>query len=140
MSRKAQLSDAALKRLDVVAGILRDAAGDVLITERLEAGPFQGMWEFPGGKIARDEQPAAALARELREEIGIDVLALRDFIELEHRYPDRHVSIRFFLVDEWRNRPAGLEGQRLKWVPAAGLAAENLLPADQPVIEALLRL
>lgn len=140
MPRETELTGADLKRLNVVAGILRNAAGDVLITERLEQGPFRGMWEFPGGKIGRDERPDAALVRELREEIGIEVVDLRAFIELEHRYPDRHVAIRFFLIEAWRNPPAGLEGQRLKWVPATALAAENLLPADQPVIEALLRL
>jgi 8-oxo-dGTP diphosphatase len=132
--------EARLKRLAVVAGILRDAAGRVLITERLEPGPFYGMWEFPGGKIGRDEQPVTALGRELAEELGIEMVSAAEFTRLEHRYPDRHVSIRFFLVNAWRNEPSGLEGQRLRWLPAGELAGANLLPADEPVIEALLRL
>jgi 8-oxo-dGTP diphosphatase len=129
--------EAELRRIEVAAGILRDACGRFLITERLEAGPFYGLWEFPGGKIGAGEAAEAALVRELREEIGIEVLDLSPFLELEHRYPDRHVDIRFFLVEAWRHEPAGLEGQRLRWVAARDLHAAQLLPADQPVIEAL---
>ncbi len=60
-----------LNRLEVVAGILRDASGRVLITERIDDGPFHGLWEFPGGKIGVEETREAALARELSEEIGV---------------------------------------------------------------------
>jgi 8-oxo-dGTP diphosphatase len=129
---------AQLRRLNVVAGILCNAAGHILITERLEPGPFFGMWEFPGGKIGKGERPDVALARELREEIGVLVLAASEFMHLEHRYPDRHVDIRFFLVDEWQHQPVGAEGQGLKWVAPGSLGIQNLLPADRPVIEALL--
>jgi 8-oxo-dGTP diphosphatase len=128
-----------LKQLEVVAGILRDGEGSVLITERLEDGPLHGLWEFPGGKIDPDEEPAAALVRELREEIGVEVTALAELVRVEHEYPDRHVAIHFFLIDSWRGNPESREGQRLKWVPPAGLAAENLLPADIPVITLLER-
>jgi 8-oxo-dGTP diphosphatase len=129
---------AQLRRLNVVAGILCNAAGHILISERLEPGPFFGMWEFPGGKIAKGERPDVALARELREEIGVMVLAASEFMHLEHRYPDRHVDIRFFLVDEWQHHPVGAEGQGLRWVAPESLGVQNLLPADRPVIEALL--
>ena len=130
---------AELRRLAVVAGILRDGAGRVLIAERLDDGPFKGFWEFPGGKIADGEAPDAALARELAEEINICVLESRYFLSLEHDYPDRRVAIDFFLVDRWRRQPHGLEGQRLRWVAPAGLEAANLLPANEPVIAALAR-
>ena len=86
-----------LKRLNVVAGILRDAAGRVLICERIEQGPFHGLWEFPGGKIAANEAPADALARELAEEIGVQLVQARSFMSLTHDYPDRRVAIEFFL-------------------------------------------
>ena len=58
-------------------------------------------------------------------------------MHLDHDYPDRSVSIDFFLVRAWKNEPAGLEGQALRWVEAASLADQNLLPADVPVIAAL---
>ncbi len=135
MPRQADLT--ARKHFDVSAGILRDGDGRVLITERLGGGPFHGMWEFPGGKIGDGEHARDALRRELVEELGIEVGAVRSFMKLYHEYPDRTVSIEFFLVESWRNEPAGLEGQRLEWVDAQDLDAARLLPADLPVVEAL---
>jgi 8-oxo-dGTP diphosphatase len=126
-----------MKRFAVAAGILRKNDGRVLITERLGGGPFHGMWEFPGGKIGAGESAEQALARELTEELGIGLRDASHFMHLEHDYPDRSVSIDFFLVYTWDNEPAGLEGQQLRWVKAASLADHNLLPADVPVIEAL---
>jgi len=128
-----------VKYLRVAAGILRDASGRVLITERVGGGPFQGMWEFPGGKIGVGESAAQALARELEEELGIVAAETEHFMHIEHDYPDRSVSIDFFVVNEWKNEPTGLEGQALRWVETAALADQNLLPADVPVVEALRR-
>ncbi|MDJ0907805.1 MAG: 8-oxo-dGTP diphosphatase MutT [Woeseiaceae bacterium] len=126
-----------LKRFDVVAGILLDGDGRVLITERVGDGPFHGLWEFPGGKINGDESLEAALRRELSEELGVDTIASAHFMKLDHTYPDRHVSIDFYLVTEWMNEPAALEGQRMRWVSIGELDADILLPADLPVVEAL---
>ena len=129
-----------MNRFAVAAGILRDVDGRVLIAERLGDGPFQGMWEFPGGKIGAGESAEQALHRELAEELGIGLESSRHFMHLEHEYPDRAVSIDFFLISAWRNEPEGREGQRLRWVEARGLSDANLLPADRPVIEALCEL
>ena len=127
---------AELKRFEVVAGILLDADGRVLITERVGDGPFHGLWEFPGGKIDVDESLEAALRRELNEELGVDTIASAHFMRLDHTYPDRHVSIDFYLVTEWMNEPVALEGQRMRWVAIGELDADILLPADLPVVEA----
>ncbi len=62
-----------MNHFHVAAGILRDADGRILITERLCDGPFDGLWEFPGGKIGDDETALEALARELAEELGIEI-------------------------------------------------------------------
>ena len=123
----------------VAAGILRDKAGRVLISERLCDGPFNGLWEFPGGKIGVGESAADALQRELAEELGVTVTAAQPFIELHHEYPDRTVDLEFFLVTGWRGEPVGLEGQGVRWVVLDELSADQLLPADAPVIEALRR-
>ncbi len=128
---------AELERFEVVAGILLDGDGRVLITERVDDGPFQGLWEFPGGKIDGQESLEAALRRELAEEIGVDTIASAHFMRLDHRYPDRHVGIDFYLVTEWLNEPTALEGQRMRWVSIGELDADILLPADLPVVEAL---
>ena len=124
-------------RLDVVAGILEDADGRVLITERVDDGPFHGLWEFPGGKIRDGESPTGALKRELVEEIGVEPLASTHFLSLQHDYTDRSVAIDFYLVERWQNEPQGLEGQALTWVGVDELDADILLPANRRVVEAL---
>lgn len=126
-----------MNHFHVAAGILRDTAGRVLISERLCVGPFNGLWEFPGGKIGAGESAADALRRELAEELGVTVTAAQPFIELHHEYPDRTVHLEFFLVTGWQGKPAGLEGQGIRWRALNELRPDELLPADAPVIEAL---
>ncbi len=126
-----------MQHFDVAAGILIDSSRRVLIAERLGGGPFHGLWEFPGGKIAPGESAHDALHRELAEEIGIDVTACSSFMNLRHEYDDRIVTIEFFIVDEWHREPAGREGQALRWVLREQLSVERLLPADVPVVSAL---
>ncbi len=126
-----------MNQLHVAAGILRDSSGRILITERLCDGPFDGLWEFPGGKIVDGETSIQALIRELAEELGIEVATSQPFMELHHEYPDRIVDIEFFVVASWSGTPAGLEGQGLRWVLPSDLDPDILLPADVPVLEAL---
>ncbi len=129
-----------MKHFDVAAGILFDKADRVLITERLCDGPFNGLWEFPGGKISAGETAQAALARELAEEIDIEVTQCSSFMRLRHEYDDRIVTIEFFLVSDWNRDPTGREGQALRWVLKDALDAVELLPADVPVVEAIKKL
>lgn len=121
----------------VVAGILRDCDGRVLITERIGDHAFVDLWEFPGGKIKDGEEPLSALKRELGEELGIEVLTQTLFMNLEHNYPDRLVSIDFYLINTWTNVPKGMDGQALKWLRPDAIEEELLLPADGPVVQAL---
>ena len=101
---------------------------------------MQEFWEFPGGKLGPAETAEAALRRELKEELDIDVTNARFFKRIEHDYPDFSVGIDFFLVSDWRGDPKGRENQRIKWVPMTTLDEQNLLPADAPVIDALMEL
>ncbi len=126
-----------MNHFDVAAGILFDSKGRVLIAERLGGGPFHGMWEFPGGKIGRDESAPQALTRELTEELGIEVTGYSSLMNLRHEYEDRIVTIEFFIVSDWNSEPVGREGQALRWVSRDRLDSQNLLPADIPVIAAL---
>jgi 8-oxo-dGTP diphosphatase len=100
---------------------------------------MRDFWEFPGGKIVQGESAADALIRELDEELGIRITAFDHFFSLKHDYPDIQVAIEFFLVGEWQGSPCGVEGQSLRWVSVDELGESKLLPADQPLVEALRR-
>ncbi len=125
------------RRIHVVAGILRDRSGRVLLAERRHDRLFAGFWEFPGGKIQPGETPEAALCRELAEELGIEAAGLEPFRTLDHDYPDRLVRLEFFLVTSWRHPVRPLDGQKLLWTSAADIDRERILPADLPIIDAL---
>ncbi len=128
-----------MDNFDVAAGILCDPEGRILIAERIGGGPFNGLWEFPGGKIVAGETAPEALSRELAEELGIEMTHFSSFMNIRHEYDDRIVTIEFFIVSDWNCEPVGREGQALRWVPAESLDANELLPADMPVVEALRR-
>lgn len=123
--------------IKVAAGILVDASGRVLVTERLGDSPFAGLWEFPGGKLKDGEGPETALRRELQEELGVNIKAFEYFMRVDHSYPDRHVSLDFYLVTKWLADPRGLEDQRIRWLALEMLDVAELLPADAPVVHAL---
>ncbi|MGH8195156.1 MAG: 8-oxo-dGTP diphosphatase MutT [Woeseiaceae bacterium] len=124
----------------VVAGILRDRDGRVLLAERLNDREFAGYWEFPGGKVDPGEAREAALIRELAEELGIEIVRFEYFLSLEHDYADRQVHIEFFLVTEWQREARGMLGQGLKWLPVDEIPGVRLLPANETVVEKLQRL
>jgi 8-oxo-dGTP diphosphatase len=124
--------------LVVAAGIL-DAAGRVLIAERPAGKHMAGRWEFPGGKVAPGESEKDALARELKEELGIAVMSARHLMRLTHRYPDRDVELSMWVVERYDGEPRPLDGQRLKWVERARLLGEDILEADGPFVAALVQ-
>ena len=83
------------------------------------------------------ESEHAALRRELREELGIEVIAARPFMRLAHAYQDRDVELSLWIVERFAGKPRSLDAQALKWVSPAALAAEDILEADQPFITGL---
>jgi 8-oxo-dGTP diphosphatase len=121
----------------VVAAALYDCDGRVLIAERPAGKHMAGRWEFPGGKVVAGESEAEALARELREELGVEITGSHPFMRLAHSYDDRHVELTMWIVEGFQGEPQGLDGQRLKWVAPAKLLEEDILEADRPFVEAL---
>ncbi len=111
----------------------------MLIAERPAGKHMAGRWEFPGGKVAAGESEEAALARELAEELGIEVTEAHPMMRLSHRYPDREVELSLWMVRSYRGEPQPLDGQRLKWVVRSQLEAEDLLEADRPFVTALVQ-
>lgn len=124
-------------RLHVVAGVLRDAVGRVLICERPPGKHMAGDWEFPGGKRHGHESRLEALERELDEELGVRLGSARPLIRYRHAYPDRTIDLDVWLVDNYVGEPAGREGQALEWLPEERLAGRGLLLADRPIVTAL---
>jgi 8-oxo-dGTP diphosphatase len=121
----------------VVAGALFDRDGRVLIAQRPQGTHMAGRWEFPGGKVAAAETEPQALVREIREELGITVVASRLFMRLSYEYDDRIVELSLWIVDIFSGEPAGLDGQQLKWVAVKRLGEEDILEADAPFVLAL---
>lgn len=120
-----------------MVAVLRDAAGRVLITQRPVGKTQAGRWEFPGGKLERDESPEAGLRRELLEELGIVAGPMRRFIDIRHEYADFHVRLDVREIMHFGGAPTGREGQALKWVHPEALPGEDILEADRPLVQAL---
>ena len=121
----------------VVAGILRDAQGRVLLAQRPAGKHLAGLWEFPGGKVEEGEAPVDALARELREEIGIVVESAQPLIGIPHAYPEKTILLDVWRVTRYSGTLHSHEGQRLAWVEPGAIERIDMPPADRPAITAL---
>ena len=125
----------------VVAAALIDATGRTLVQQRPLAKAHGGLWEFPGGKVEPGERPEAALARELSEELGIQVEpeALEPVSFVAGGEPDRPLLLLLYACDRWVGEPAALDAVALHWDVPAALAALPMPPADYPLAAALAR-
>ena len=123
----------------VAACALIDADGRVLLARRPEGKTMAGLWEFPGGKLGPGETPEAALIRELKEELCIDVSAacLAPFAFASHEYEHMHLLMPLYLCRRWKGTPAPRENQALAWVRPQKLADYPMPPADKPLIPLL---
>lgn len=130
-------------------GIIQRADGWVLLGQRPLGKPWEGYWEFPGGKVEDGETPQSALIRELREELGIEVTRCFPWITRTYDYPAKYhadgtlnsppktVKLHFFIVEQWQGEPQSLEQQRLIWQQPSRLDVAPMLPANAPVMAAL---
>ena len=123
--------------IHVVAGILRDGQGRVLLAQRPPGKHLAGLWEFPGGKCEPGESPEAALRRELAEEIGVEAGIIEPLIAVPWHYPEKSVVLDVYDVRSWCGEVHGREGQALRWARVAELPALPMPPADRPVVTAL---
>lgn len=120
----------------VVAAVLVDRDGRVLVQQRPEGKPMAGLWEFPGGKVESGETPEAALIRELHEELGITVSAacLAPAAFASEALGERHLILLLYAARKWEGMPEPRHATALKWVRPAGLHALDMPPADRPLI------
>ncbi len=128
------------KPLMLVAAVaLVDADGRVLLARRPEGKPLAGLWEFPGGKVKPGETPEAALIRELKEELDIDVTesCLAPFTFASHAYEKFHLMMPLYLCRRWEGNLRAVEGQALAWVRPQKFGAYAMPPADKPLVAML---
>jgi 8-oxo-dGTP diphosphatase len=119
----------------VSAAALIDGDGRVLVQQRA-TGPLTGLWEFPGGKIEPGETPAAAVIRELREELGVDVEAacLAPAAFASEPLGDRHLLLLLHVCRKWHGIPRAIEAAALRWVRPVELFALPMPQPDRPLI------
>lgn len=122
--------------IDVLAGVLRDARGCLLVCQRPPGKHLAGLWEFPGGKRDPGESRFEALARELREELAIEVIQAAPLTRIRHDYLAAPIRLDAWQVLRWRGEPTGLEGQAVAWVSPAELPSWPLAPADRHILTA----
>src|ERR1043165_8594350 len=101
--------------VEVAAAVIQRADGAFLLAQRPPGKVYAGYWEFPGGKVEAGEPAELALARELHEELSIDVLTAYPWITREYLYPHAHVQLKFFRVLEWQGEPHPREEQAIAW-------------------------
>jgi 8-oxo-dGTP diphosphatase len=121
----------------VAAGVIERADGHVLLAQRPPGKAYEGYWEFPGGKLEPGESAEAALARELREELGITVRDASPWLVQEFVYPHAHVELDFFRVRRWEGEFVGHDGQAFTWQDPSAIDVAPLLPANARVMAAL---
>lgn len=126
----------------MVAAALVDGERRVLLQLRAPGRAMAGLWEFPGGKVEEGERPEAALARELKEELGIEVdpgsLTPAAFASADNQ--GRHMLLLLYLCRQWRGDPLPLDAAALRWVRPDEMGALPMPPADEPLIPLLDRL
>lgn len=128
--------------VEVAVGVLCNQDFAILLGQRPNGKPYAGYWEFPGGKIETGETVSQALARELLEEINIQISDSKEFMVIEHDYPHAYVRLHVCLIQDWQGDLRALENQRLQWVSREELNSDQLpvspiLPAAGPMLEKL---
>ena len=127
-----------MKILQIAVGIIRNQHNEIFITQRAADAYMSNKLEFPGGQIGAGLTPGQALIWELQEEEGVTATQSSLFDKLEYQFPDRHITLWFWLVESWEGEPWGKEGQPAQWIAQYALNAEDFPPANAPVIEKLI--
>lgn len=126
-----------MSSLAVVVGVVVNKKGEILLAQRAGHQHLAGLWEFPGGKLEPSELPLVGLWRELKEELGIDLISAEPLIQIHHQYPDKSVLLDVYTVTQFDGEPFGREGQPLAWVNKTQLAQFPLPEANLPIVKAL---
>ena len=121
----------------VVAGLMLDTKGLILVQQRPEGTAMAGLWEFPGGKLEPGETPEAALVRELHEELGIR-MEPGDCLPMTFASASlgqRHLVLLLFRCTAWQGEPKALHASALRWASVEELYTLPMPPADLPLLD-----
>ena len=122
--------------IDVAAALLF-RGGKLLITQRQADAHLGGLWEFPGGKREPNETFEECLRRELREELGVEIVVGELIESLTHSYPEKTVHLKFFRCQWLQHEPRPLGCPAFKWITPSELEKHNFPAADERLLETL---
>ena len=122
----------------VSLGLIKNSKNEILVCTRNNKNLYNDYWEFPGGKVEDIELPEDALARELKEELGIIPIKYFQIDSVEYDYSDFSVELRPFVINHFLGNIISKEAQILKWVALEKLNELRLLPANKPIVKYLL--
>jgi 8-oxo-dGTP diphosphatase len=126
-----------MAHIEVAVAVMLSEDSKVLTSWRQAHQHQGGLWEFPGGKREAEETMFEALQREIREELGVEVLEAEPFVRIDHDYGDKQVSLDVWKVSQFSGEPAGREGQDLRWQAVSELDVEQFPAANEAIITAL---
>ena len=123
-----------MRRIHVMAAVIRRADRSILIAKRPDSVHQGGLWEFPGGKLEEGEPRLDGLARELQEELGIQITNARPLIDIRHDYPDKSIRLDVWSVSAFSGEAHGAEGQQVRWVAPQDLGQYAFPAANKPIV------
>ncbi|GAA4900473.1 8-oxo-dGTP diphosphatase MutT [Ferrimonas pelagia] len=127
-----------MQSIQVAIGVVVNEKGEILVALRDPAQEQGGLWEFPGGKVEPGEQTTQALARELAEEVGLEIEQAEPLLSLSHDYGERRVELAIFWIARFRGQARANEGNPIRWVSPQTLTGLAMPAANQPIVSAVL--
>jgi mutator protein MutT len=121
----------------VVAAVIRNDEGRILIAQRRQGDSYAGHWEFPGGGVESTETPEVALARELMEELGVRAEIGNEIFRTHHAFPSKLLELLFFDARILEGKPQCLEVADVRWVTPSELRQFRFPPGDAPLLRLL---
>lgn len=128
-----------VKQIDVVGAVIRNQVGEVLCARRPLDKSQGGLWEFPGGKVEPGESQAESLQREIREELGCEIVVGQQIADVTYTYPNQVVRLTTYRARLLHGEPTPKEHLELRWLPVNQLGTLEWSPADLPTVRRLQR-
>ena len=126
-----------LVRKHIGVAVIWSDRGQILIARRPINAILGGLWEFPGGKIEPGETVTDCIQREIREELGIEVIVGNKLIEIAHTYSNFQVTLYVYHCQHLQGEPQPLESDEVRWVTVDELNLYAFPEANQQIIDAL---